>query len=101
VRRGRGRAALATALALAATVLACGPASPPGEGAARLAVSAAPAGAEIASVTVTVAPGDGPDFAPFVEALSSTETGWEAFVTGIPAGPARRFVALRALRDRA
>lgn len=62
-----------------------------GEGAARLAVTGAPAGVQVASVIVTVTSGGGPDLAAFSEPLAGADGSWRAFLTGIPAGPARRF----------
>lgn len=88
---GRVRAA---ALLVAAAVLGAGCAADVpagGEGAVRLAVSGAAPGVDVAAVIVTVGKGAGPDFPPMVEALGGAGAGWSAFLTGIPAGPARLF----------
>lgn len=42
-------------------------------------------------LTVAVSSGDGPDFATLSFELARAGTGWSAFLTGIPAGPGRRF----------
>lgn len=82
----------AVALLLAALLAGAGCSAPAaGEGTARLAVSGAPAGVQVASVVVTVTGGGGPDFPAFAEALASVDGSWGGYLTGIPAGPARRF----------
>ncbi len=91
--RVRGHA-LAAALLVAGMIGASGcggGASAIGEGAARLAVTGAPAGVQVTSAVVTVTSGEGPDFPAFSEALVSADGSWAAYLTGIPAGPARRF----------
>ncbi len=89
--RGGARAVALLLAALLAGAGCAGEAPAAGEGTARLAVSGAPAGVLVASVVVTVTGGGGPDFPAFAEALASADGSWGGYLTGIPAGPARRF----------
>ncbi|HET6437368.1 MAG TPA: hypothetical protein VFG59_04860, partial [Anaeromyxobacter sp.] len=60
-------------------------------GQARVAVSGSALSSSVASVTLTIGPGDGPTFTPIVEPLTQSGSQWTVFVSGIPAGPGRSF----------
>jgi hypothetical protein len=94
-RDGRWPRAIAAALALAAAAAGCtGGGEAPSSGTARVRVQLRNAFASaIARVTLSVSPGDGPDFTPIAVDLRRSGAAWEGFVTGIPAGPGRRFDA--------
>lgn len=89
-KRGCWRFAAAVVLT-AALAIRCAPESQPGLGNARVALSGTAAGTAFARVALTVSPGGGGTFAPIVVELSWDGMRWEAFIAGIPAGPARQF----------
>lgn len=97
--RRRTVASLAAATLLASS-LACQASTAPaasmgpsqGTGVARVLVAALTTTA-VARITVTVAPGDGPNFVPFSVDLTQTGSQWTGRITGIPAGPGRLFDA--------
>jgi hypothetical protein len=82
-------ARLPRTIALAVALLVAGGCGSPSQGTAHVTVSTASLAVE--AVSVTISSGDGPGFSPIVAQLSASASGWEGYVTGIPAGPGRRF----------
>jgi hypothetical protein len=84
------------ALAFTLVQMGCGAASTravneQGQGAVRLTLPSAALASEVVEVIVTTAPGDGPAFAAFEAQLSMGPGGWNAVLSGVPAGPGRLF----------
>jgi hypothetical protein len=55
--------------------------------------------APIERVTVTVTPGDGPEFQPIVEDLARSGDQWTGRITDVPSGPGRLFAAVARDKD--
>lgn len=88
--------AIAIGIPFAALVSGCAAvAVPAGEGVARVAVTLPEASAPgVGRVTVTISGGDGTAFPSISLDLSASGASWSGSITGVPAGPGRRFDAV-------